>query len=147
MKVIAFFLIIVLTLLIYYKTNQVEVAFSETDPLIIYNLLDFHNIERTRLNLKPLELDFALVVYAQNHAEWMAKKNFLKHSDLSIENFKLTGENIAWNQQNENEVVEAWMNSTGHRQNILNPKFKNVGFGIAKNSKNQPYWCTVFGTR
>lgn len=146
MRTVIFLLIIVTFYGVLSKKKNIEVTFSETDPITISNLLDFHNIERSRLELFNLELDFELILYAQRHAEWMATKNLLKHSDLSnIRNFKTNGENIAWNQADEQEVITAWMNSTGHRQNILNPKFKKVGFGVAKNQKNEPYWCTVFG--
>jgi uncharacterized protein YkwD len=146
MRTIIFLLIIVTFYVVLSNKKNLEVSFNETDPITISNLLEFHNIERTRLELGALELDFQLMLYAQQHAQWMATKNSLKHSDLSnIKNFNINGENIAWNQSDEQEVITAWMNSTGHRKNILNPKFKKVGFGIAKNLKNEPYWCTVFG--
>lgn len=123
-----------------------EVTYNETNPQILSNLLIFHNIERSRFDAQKLELDYELILYAQNHAEWMAKKNSLTHSDISkIKNFKINGENIAWNYADEEQVLTAWMNSTGHRKNILNQKFNKVGFGLARNSKNQIYWCAVFG--
>lgn len=128
------------------ERENLEVNLKEIDPQIISNLLLLHNVERSRLELQEFELDYELCSYAQKHAEWMAKKNSLTHSDLrKVKNFFITGENIAWNYSNEEEAINAWMNSTGHRKNILNLKFSKAGFGIAKNSKNQTYWCAVFG--
>lgn len=110
-------------------------------------LLKLHNAERTKKKLKPFYIDEKLVAYAQKHAEWMAKKNTMKHSNVNnlLKDFNLAGENIAWNQKDEAEVTNAWMNSRPHRANILNGKFGKIGFGMARNSKGQPYWCTVFG--
>ena len=105
-------------------------------------LLIIHNDNRKEKNIKSLELDQELCDYAQKHAELMLKKNRLFHSKLEI-NRNLVGENVAYGQENENEVVSDWMNSFGHRQNILNKKYNKVGFGIATNG-SRIYWCSVF---
>ena len=52
------------------------------------------------------------------------------------------GENVAWNQQTPAAVMDAWMNSSGHRANILNCSFTEIGVGVA--SSNGPYWTQVF---
>ncbi len=111
-------------------------------------LLQLHNQEREKSGLEPLNFDETLAEYATNHAAWMAKKNTLQHSNISnlLGKFRTVGENIAWNQKDENAVVIGWMNSKPHKANILNSKFKLVGFGMSRNSKGQPYWCTVFGS-
>lgn len=111
-------------------------------------LLQLHNQEREKNEIEPLKLDETLTEYAGNHAAWMAKKNTLQHSNISnlLGKFRTVGENIAWNQKDENAVVIGWMNSKPHKANILNSKFKLVGFGMSRNSRGQPYWCTVFGS-
>lgn len=116
-------------------------------PSFVEKLLILHNEQRELKGRVGLILDPYLIKYAQNHAEWMAQKNRMKHSDISvlIGTYSTAGENIAWNQSDEKEVVVAWMNSSGHRANILNRSFTKVGFGLAFNSNNEPYWCTVFG--
>ena len=80
------------------------------------------------------------------HSEWMAKKNSMTHSRINnlLSNFSTAGENIAYNQKDEEKVTEAWMNSPGHRANILNKRFTKIGFGMARNSFDKPYWTTVF---
>ena len=110
-------------------------------------LLKLHNIQRELKGRTGLSLDEYLIKYAQSHAEWMAKRNNLKHSDISVlmGKYHTAGENIAWNQENEEEVTTAWMNSSGHRANILNRSFTKVGFGVAEAKDGSLYWCTVFG--
>lgn len=104
-----------------------------------------HNKERGSRDIDQLQLDDELAEYAQKHAEWMAQKGRLVHSSLKGLKYRSCGENIAWNQQDEDEVVKSWMSSSGHKRNILNSGYTHVGFGAAINSKNQIYWCAVFG--
>jgi len=111
------------------------------------NLLATHNREREYKGRTGLKLNKTLVDYAQAHSDWMARKNNLKHSDIGVllGKFHTVGENIAWNQEDENEVTESWMNSKGHRENIMNRSFGRVGFGVSKASDGSLYWCAVFG--
>lgn len=124
-----------------------EIPLEEPKNKVLENLLLFHNEQRELKGRAPFELDPYLCEYAQKHAEWMAQKDILRHSDVSLilGRFFRSGENIAWNQKSEKEVVLAWMNSRGHRANILNRNFIKIGFGVAYNEKNEPYWCTCFG--
>jgi len=55
-------------------------------------------------------------------------------------------ENVAWNQPSAQAVVSSWMNSAGHRANILDPGLREIGVAMAKSSNGQPYWAQVFGT-
>ena len=57
------------------------------------------------------------------------------------------GENIAYGQRTADEVFQAWMNSSGHRANILNPAFRDLGVGLAYNGSGRPYWVQSFGAR
>ena len=112
------------------------------------SLLELHNDERTSARVQPLEIDEELCEYAQTHAEKMAKHAGLTHSSMS--NLSATagngnvGENIAWGQPSERDVMASWMNSPGHRQNIMSGRFKRVGFGVKEDSKGRKYWCAVF---
>ena len=54
------------------------------------------------------------------------------------------GENIAWGQISPEAVMEAWMNSDGHRANILNPKFTKLGVGYDQSAKGRNYWVQMF---
>lgn len=116
-----------------------------TVPTLNIILVGLHNKERFEngLNRQPLMLDETLCEYAQKHADWMASSNRLRHSSLNIDDYRSLGENIAWNQQTPEEVMEDWMNSGGHRANILGD-YNRVGFGY-RNDGDGPYWCVVFG--
>lgn len=113
----------------------------------INKLLKLHNKERELKGRQSFTLDIYLCEYAQKHSEWMSKANNLKHSKINVllGKYYFVGENIAFNQQTEEEVVDAWMHSTGHRENIMNRNFTKIGFGISYDLQGQPYWCTVFG--
>jgi len=110
-------------------------------------LLVLHNRQRELRGRVGLSINNDLMLYAQKHAKWMAYRNLLKHSDISVlmGKFHTAGENIAWNQENEYEVVDAWMKSNGHRENIINRQFSKVGFGLLPANDGSLYWCTVFG--
>jgi uncharacterized protein YkwD len=114
-------------------------------------LLELHNKERKNKKIKELELDKNLCEYAQKHAEKMANKDSLYHSKMSdlLKASKSTsvGENIAWGQEVEIDVVNSWMWSPLHKWNILGKSFEKVGFGIAKNKDGMIYWCAVFSNK
>lgn len=111
-------------------------------------LVELHNEERAKEDLDSLVLSADLCDYAQKHADWMALKSRLSHSNMSdlakAAKTGLVGENIAWGQEDEKEVLDSWMHSTGHRRNILNSKYKKMGCGMKKDKKDRPYWCVVF---
>ena len=64
----------------------------------------------------------------------------LKDQNIS---YRYAGENIAWGQKTPEEVVNAWMNSKGHRENILNSRFTSIGVGLYEHNGTY-YWCQLF---
>lgn len=58
--------------------------------------------------------------------------------------YRSAGENIAWGQRSPEEVITAWMNSSGHRANIMNPNYTTIGVGYYKNANGTRYWCQLF---
>lgn len=58
--------------------------------------------------------------------------------------YRYSGENIAWGQKSPEEVVTAWMNSAGHRANILNAKFTQLGVGYRQNARGVNYFTQLF---
>ena len=58
--------------------------------------------------------------------------------------YRSAGENIAMGQKTPQEVMTAWMNSEGHRKNILNSSFTEIGIGIAKDNNCRLYWTQMF---
>lgn len=117
------------------------------DQISRSEILFQHNKERMiNGNLKSLSRDLLLEDRAQKWAEVMAKRDSLTHSELEINGTKfiIMGENIAMGYNDIDSVVNGWMNSQGHRKNILNPKYNKAGFGYAKMPNGSPYWCAQF---
>lgn len=143
-------IILVLLLLTVSCSKPTPVAYQtlDSDELLgtQNSLLNQHNDERKANGKAAFFINEDLNDYAQAHAELMARKNSLYHSSLGFSNqFSTAGENIAMGQRSEKEVVKGWMNSPGHRANILNPRFTDIGFGIAYGPDKSIYWCTCFG--
>ena len=112
-------------------------------------LIQLHNERRASgaLGQKPLRTDDKLMAYAQEHAEWMAKSNRMRHSSMGKVmklGFSRAGENIAWGQKTEESVMSAWMWSPGHRSNIMGTSYDSIGAGAASRN-GRIYWCVCFG--
>jgi uncharacterized protein YkwD len=121
-------------------------------------VIDLVNRERARARqpCEPLSVDSRLTAAARGHSADMAAKNYFSHDgkdgSTPTERARRAGypggvaENIAAGQQNPNSVMNAWMNSSGHRTNILNCRYKVIGVGVAYRGRT-PYWTQNFGAR
>lgn len=101
------------------------------------------NVERAKQGLQELKYDWELARVARYKSEDMRDNNYFSHTspvygspfdmmkNFGI-NYKSAGENIAKGQTTPEQVVKAWMNSSGHRANILSSKFTHIGVGYAK---------------
>lgn len=58
--------------------------------------------------------------------------------------YRMSGENIAWGQKTPEEVMKGWMNSEGHRANILNKNYTSIGVGYYQNARGVNYWTQIF---
>ena len=58
--------------------------------------------------------------------------------------FRASGENIAYGQRSAEQVMDVWMNSAGHRANILNPGYSRIGIGHVKDSRGVDHWVQLF---
>ncbi len=116
-------------------------------------VIDLTNQERRRSGLRSLSFNCQLTVAAQNHTLDMERNRMLSHtgSDGSsmVDRVRRTGyrpgylgENVAVGQRTPQEVVDSWMRSSGHRRNILNPNYEEIGVGY-----DNRYWTQVFGTQ
>jgi uncharacterized protein YkwD len=95
------------------------------------------NAARARQGLPPLATDSQLMQGARNHAHWMASNNNLAHGSGVTEN-------IGMGQTSAGEIVNNWMNSPGHRSNILDGSLTRIGVAVAYSSNGTPYWCQQF---
>lgn len=113
------------------------------------------NIERSKNGLAPLKANGELSKVATVKAQDMIDKNYFDHTSPTYGspfdmmkkfgiNYTAAGENIAYGQKTPAEVMNAWMNSPGHRANILNSNFTEIGVGVAKDKNGTPYWVQMF---
>lgn len=115
------------------------------------------NAERAKLNLSPLCLNLKLQKSAQLHSEDQANNNFMSHtgSSGSTMSSRITAQQFQWNAIAENvaagqpdvaAVMSSWMNSPGHKANILGKyKFFGTGYAFNPNADFQHYWTQDFG--
>ena len=111
------------------------------------------NEERAKEGLSELKLDARATAAANVRAKEI-KQQFLhtrpngeSFSSALIEQgvtFRRSGENIAWGQKTPKQVMNAWMNSEGHRANIMNKNFKNIGIGYYQDENGRNYWVQLF---
>jgi len=108
------------------------------------------NKERAKAGLGPVQLDGALSNVALAKATDMSNNNYFDHTSPTYGSpfdmmkkygisFMTAGENIAMGQRSPEEVMTQWMNSEGHRQNIMNPAFTKIGVGFTNG-----YWVQEF---
>ncbi|MCI3273839.1 CAP domain-containing protein [Streptomyces cylindrosporus] len=120
-------------------------------------VVDLTNRERARAaGLPPLAVDPLLTTAAQAHSADMVARDFYSHTSpegsrpwdraaAAGSTRRSIGENIACGQRSPAEVVEGWMNSPGHRANILKPDFTHIGVGFAGGGRSGTYWTQLFG--
>ncbi|MDP9865490.1 MULTISPECIES: CAP domain-containing protein [Streptosporangium] len=117
------------------------------------------NAERAKGGCQPLKHDAQLRKAAYGHSADMAEQGYFSHTSKDGRSFMdrirgagFTGgsgwaENIAMGQPTPAAVVGSWMNSSGHKANIMNCKYTLIGVGAAKNAKGQIYWTQVFAAK
>lgn len=119
------------------------------------------NAERRKAGVAPVKANADLDESAQKHAEDMLARNFFAHESPSGTTvrerarsagyrWRTIGENIAEGQLSVREVMDTWMRSPGHRRNILDKDFKELGVGLAMGSGGGTYrvlWAQSFGAR
>jgi len=124
---------------------------------VLGEVVDRTNAERTRRGLRPLTVDTRLAAAAQAHSADMVQRGFFAHEspdgrqvwDRAVAAgyaYRKVAENIAAGQRSAEEVVRGWMESPGHRANILDGDLTQIGVGRADGGSYGVYWTQVFGT-
>lgn len=128
------------------------------EPSYERQVITLTNQERAAHGCGPLTQNAALTRAARGHSKEMATRNRMTHhgangSDAG-DRVKQAGypatkwaENIAYGQATPKEVVDVWMDSSGHRANILDCGLTEIGVGHVVNKQGVPYWTQDFGTR
>ena len=132
----------------------------------VQSVLSGINTARAKAGCGPLKLNKKLMAAAEGHARNMAEQNFFGHKDKKGRGitgrvrsqgyrYGLVAENIAAGQETPNAAVQAWLDSKGHRRNIMNCKFRETGIAMVYQANDKPlkghsmglryYWVQVFG--
>lgn len=134
------------------KPGQEKPSTSSEVSAFEQKVVELTNAERAKQGLKPLKLDTELSKVARIKSQDMKDKNYFDHNSPTYGSpfdmmkkfgisYNYAGENIAQGQRSPEEVVKAWMNSQGHRENIMNPNYTHIGVGhVADNN----YWTQMF---
>jgi hypothetical protein len=125
-------------------------------------LVELTNKTREQYNVNPLNPNSTLMSAAQAKAEHMVDNNYFAHFapdgktpweffEESGYSYKIAGENLAITNEDEQAVINGWMNSPTHRDNLLNNQYSDIGIGIAsygeyQNHSNTPVIVAFYAT-
>jgi uncharacterized YkwD family protein len=134
-----------------------KILIPDTNSLAAYEqqVIELVNRERSARGLGLLAYDSQLGYVARLKSQDMVNKSYFSHTSPTygspfqmMEKFGLrfsaAGENIAYGQRTAQEVMNSWMNSAGHRANILSATYTHIGVGVAKASNGTLYWTQEF---
>lgn len=136
------------------QTGQPE-ADNSTQSVHAYvkRIVELVNQERAKEGLNALTLNMNVTKAAQVRAvecqtlfshtrpNGTSFATALKEAGVS---YRGAGENIAWGQKTPEQVMQGWMNSAGHRANILNARYTSIGVGYYRNASGVNYWTQLF---
>ena len=133
------------------SNNTTNTTNLNSDEWEVFNLI---NQQRSQNGLSPLKIDYEVQRVARIKAQDMVNNNYFSHTSPTygspfnmLNNFKVSyrtaGENIAGNSSN-SAAVTAWMNSSGHKANILNSSFNYTGIGVVNGSKYGKIYVQMF---
>ncbi|MCY6483899.1 CAP domain-containing protein [Clostridium aestuarii] len=138
-----------------YPNQVIKIPSLDEIKKLEHEVVKLVNVERSKQGLKPLKENWQLSRVSRYKSQDMVDKNYFSHTsptygspfkmikDFGV-SYRTAGENIAYGQTTPTAVMKSWMNSTGHRQNILNPNFSQIGVGVARNKQGQLYWTQMF---
>jgi uncharacterized protein YkwD len=140
---------------------------SASSMTIAKEVVAIMNTARAKAGCGPLKINSKLMAAAKTHATNMAEKDFFGHANRDGSKFskrvkkqgykyRMVAENIAAGQKSAREAALSWLNSAGHRKNILNCKLKDTGVAVAYQADDRPidgnskpyhyYWVQVFAS-
>ena len=138
-----------------YPGDKVTIPLVDAETKSIeQEILDLVNQERIEDGLPALTLNWELSRVARYKSQDMCDKNYFNHNSPTYGSpfdmlkkfnidYRSAGENIAKGQKTARAVMNSWMNSSGHRANILNRNFKELGVGYYKKD-GATYWTQLF---
>jgi uncharacterized YkwD family protein/spore coat assembly protein SafA len=138
-----------------YPNQKVRIPSIKSIKSVEKQVIELTNQERQKAGLSPLQLDWQLSRVARYKSRDMRDTGYFAHRSPQygspfdmMKSFNVqyssAGENIAVGQTSPEQVVREWMNSPGHRKNILNGTYTHIGVGYAKGGSYGTYWTQMF---
>lgn len=138
-----------------YPGQKINIPAIDSIKTIENEVIRLTNVERAKYGLPALTTNWELSRMARYKSQDMIDHRYFDHTSPVYGSpfqmmtsfgisYRTAGENIAMGQRTAQEVVTAWMNSPGHRANILNKNFKQIGVGYAKSANGTIYWSQEF---
>lgn len=134
------------------KSPDIQTPVTESISEYEKQVVDIVNRYRSENGLQPLTIDTELFRLARLKSQDMKDNNYFSHTSPTYGSafdmmkkagikYNTAGENIAMGQQTPEAVMTAWMNSEGHRANILNSSYTKIGVGYVADGN---YWTQMF---
>mgnify|MGYP001204844957 CR=1 FL=1 len=138
-----------------YPGQKIAIPNIDSVKQLEQQVVDLVNAQRRQNGLSSLTHNWELSRVARYKSQDMIDKNYFSHTSPTygspfdmMKNFGIrytaAAENIAKGQNSPQSVMNSWMNSSGHRANILNGNFTQIGVGVAKDSRGNLYWTQMF---
>ncbi|UFJ43184.1 SafA/ExsA family spore coat assembly protein [Brevibacillus humidisoli] len=138
-----------------YPGDRVTVPLLTAEKGVEAQVVQLVNQERAKHGLKPLKANWELSRVARVKSQDMRDRRYFSHQSPTYGSpfemmkafgvsYMAAGENIAAGQTSPQAVMRSWMNSPGHRQNILSPQYTEIGVGYAQGGSYRHYWTQMF---
>jgi uncharacterized YkwD family protein/spore coat assembly protein SafA len=138
-----------------YVGQKINIPSIDNVKTLEQQVIDLVNKQRANNGLPALKANWELCRVARYKSQDMINKHYFAHQSPTYGSpfdmmeafgirFSAAGENIAYGQRTPQEVMNAWMNSPGHRSNILARNYDQIGVGVAKSANGTYYWTQHF---
>ncbi len=138
-----------------YPNQKVYIPDLSAQKGVESEVLRLTNIERAKVGAPALKMDWELQRVARIKSEDMRDRKYFSHQSPTYGSpfdmmkafrisYRSAAENIAAGQTSAQAVVNSWMNSPGHKQNMLNPAYTHLGAGYARGGSYGHYWTQMF---
>lgn len=138
-----------------YVGQKINIPSIDNVKTLEQQVINLVNKHRAANGLAPLACNWELCRVARFKSQDMINKKYFSHQSPTYGSpftmmqsfgirFSAGGENIAYGQRTPQDVMNAWMNSPGHRNNIMSPIYTQIGVGVAKASNGTYYWTQMF---
>jgi uncharacterized YkwD family protein/spore coat assembly protein SafA len=138
-----------------YPNQKLNIPNIDTVKNVESEILMLVNNERQKQGLQPLQMDWELQRVARTKSQDMAVKGYFSHQSPTYGSpfdmmkqfgiqYKTAGENIASGQRTPQDAMVSWMNSSGHRANILKPEYTHLGAGYYRGGSYGHMWTQMF---